>query len=591
MLDYTTPKNNSPWIPDYGYTQVESVSTDFGRLQSYKWHKAVGKNNEPVSIFQISLKTKDYEIITPYDVDLAKHHFKNIKSVRHPYILKVLESHETDSYIYIVTERCYPFKNKYLSSDPTLGVSQIFSALHFLHTKCNLVYSLVNPFGVAIREDGSWCLYNFELVSDCNKTVNQFNNEVKNHISFNEGWRPVLQNGNLNSVHIDKWQLGAFICWTYALVSGNEERCNIKRYGFDFNSFKIFAPKNVHGLVQDLLGEGDVNLDELLNTHEYFNENITFTTMKFMSELYIKSQFEVETFFTKLPENINMIPVLTRCKQLLPEILKGINFYKSLLPLILDSVILICKSIVLQDFKRHVYPSILELFKDNDKSIRFCLLRRISELDELLDHQQVSQDMFDHFFVGFTDSSPQIRGETIKSLSYLIKKINSKQKTSCTFSLLKCVGDSEPTIRTNAIICFAKIIPFLDSESISKVLPQVWRSGLRDTFLKSKIASLESISASHTFFTPEDRAHSILPLVAGTLLDPNMDVRRLSFETMEKLLESIKAHALPGTLSTTLSIQSETYPHLHNHKLTLQLPNPLNNPQTKITGNRLMSST
>lgn len=164
---------------------------------------------------------------------------------------------------------------------------------------------------------------------------------------------------------------------------------------------------------------------------------------------------------------------------------------KNFLPMILDCVIMICKSIVLQDFRKHVYPSILELFKDSDKSIRFCLLKRMNELDELLDETQVSQDMFEYFYVGFTDPSPQIRGETIKSLSYLIRKINSKQKASCTYSLLKCVSDSEPTIRANSIICFAKIIPFIEPELVSKVLPQVWRNGLHDTFLKSKTASLE----------------------------------------------------------------------------------------------------
>ncbi|EAN34163.2 non-SMC mitotic condensation complex subunit 1 family protein [Theileria parva strain Muguga] len=548
MLDYTSPRNSTHLPSDSAYTQAEAVKSDHGRHQSFTWHNAVGKNNELVSIFKISLKTKDYEIVTPYDVDLAKHHVKHIKTVRHPFILKVLDSYESDSAICIITERCYPFDSKYLSSDPTLGISQVCSALNFLHKKCNLVYSMVNPYGIGVKEDGSWCLYNFELVSDIDKTLSQHQNVVKNHISFNDGWKPNIHNLNLNSVHFDNWQLGAFICWVYALISDNEERCNIKRYGFDFNSFKLIVPKLLHNFLNELFGESEVDLERVLKTDAYFKDNITFNTITFISELHIKSQFEIEEFFTKLPENINKIPVLIRCKQLLPEILRSINLCKNFLPMILDCVIMICKSIVLQDFRKHVYPSILELFKDSDKSIRFCLLKRMNELDELLDETQVSQDMFEYFYVGFTDPSPQIRGETIKSLSYLIRKINSKQKASCTYSLLKCVSDSEPTIRANSIICFAKIIPFIEPELVSKVLPQVWRNGLHDTFLKSKTASLESISASHIFLTPEDKAFYLIPMVSETLLDSDVKVRRLAFDTISKLLDSLKPFAVPESI-------------------------------------------
>lgn len=112
------------------------------------------------------------------------------------------------------------------------------------------------------------------------------------------------------------------------------------------------------------------------------------------------------------------------------------------------------------------------------------------ELDHFLDERQVS-DIFQYLLVGFTDVASQIRNETIKSLCYVIKKINPRQKYLAIMSLLKCVDDCEPTIRANAIICFAKIIPFLESEHISRVLPQVWRSGLCDSFIQSKIASLE----------------------------------------------------------------------------------------------------
>lgn len=53
-------------------------------------------------------------------------------------------------------------------------------------------------------------------------------------------------------------------------------------------------------------------MERVLKTDAYFKDNITFNTITFISELHIKSQFEIEEFFTKLPENINKIPVLIR---------------------------------------------------------------------------------------------------------------------------------------------------------------------------------------------------------------------------------------------------------------------------------------
>lgn len=60
-----------------------------------------------------------------------------------------------------------------------------------------------------------------------------------------------------------------------------------------------------------------------------------------------------------------------QCKQLLPEILKAMSIHKALVPKILESVVIICKSILVDEFRAKVYPHISRLFKENDRSIRY----------------------------------------------------------------------------------------------------------------------------------------------------------------------------------------------------------------------------
>lgn len=113
------------------------------------------------------------------------------------------------------------------------------------------------------------------------------------------------------------------------------------------------------------------------------------------------------------------------------------------------------------------------------------------DLDPMLDENEVSDDLLEPMLIGFGDTASQIRDETVKAMVYIMKKIKKRQQHNAAMLLFKCVEDSEPTIRVNTIICFAKIIPFVQQELVEKVVPQVWRLGLSDTFLKSRLATLE----------------------------------------------------------------------------------------------------
>ncbi|ORM42005.1 N-terminal kinase-like protein [Babesia sp. Xinjiang] len=543
MLKYLAGKSPISFTSSgIGYTEGEPVESPFGRLQSYAWYNSTAKGKDtPASLFKFSSKHCEHTG-NKTDQEFAERHMRCIKLIVHPNVLKVLKIKQSDTGITIATERCYPLSTSTISADPSLGFAQIISALHFLHTKCNKSHCLISPIGVVVREDGSWCLTSFECTVEHDTSIHRVLSELKWHASWNNGWRIPISATELKDVRqLDQWGLGALMCWVYTLISGQMDIFSLRRHDCDIQSLKRYAPANLRGLIDQLMSpDHDINLEEVLKTHPYFSKNEGIVAMSFAMEFHIKTEEQMKQFFSQLPSKLPLIPTDIACKQLLPEALKVISLHKALVPQILVSVVAICKSLLKDEFKTKVYPHILRLFQENDRAIRYSLLKLMPDLDPLLDDNEVSNNLLEPLLVGLGDAASQIRDETVKGMVYVMKKIKRRQQNNAAMLLFKCVEDCEPTIRVNTIICFAKIIPFIHQELVDRVVPQVWRIGLSDTFLKSRMAALESISASHDFFGIKEKVGILLPLACNTLLDTELQVRRLGMETIYSILESLR---------------------------------------------------
>ncbi|KAK1936110.1 putative protein kinase [Babesia divergens] len=549
MLKYFTGKTPISSSSTLGFKEGEPVETPFGHIQSYKWYNGSSKaGDSQVSIFKFTTKNHDNP-----DQEFADRHLQCIKLLVHPNILKVLKVKQSEKSITIATEHCQPLTALSVSFDPALGFWQVFTAIHFLHTKCNKTYGLISPMGVVVRDDGSWCLSSFECAVDNEMSIHRVLADLKMHASWRDGWRPTMpSNASVSVRQVDQWGLGALICWVYTLIAGHVELCHLRRQDCDIHALKRYVPANLHGLIDQLMSPNhDVDLEETLKSHPYFCSNVSVVSMSFVLEFHIKTEEQISEFFTNLPSRLPRIPIEIACKQLLPEILKAMSIHKALVPKILESVVIICKSILVDEFRAKVYPHISRLFKENDRSIRYCLLKLMPHLDPLLDTREVSEDMFEPMLIGFNDSSSQIRDETVKTMAYVIKKIKRRQQHNAVMLLFKCVEDVEPTIRVNSIICFAKIIPFIQPDLVVKVIPQVWQLGLHDPFVKSRLATLDSISASHGFFSAEQKVEILLPLACTKLLDAEQPVRKQALEAIYTILESLKGHIMAGDKAST----------------------------------------
>jgi SCY1-like protein 1 len=131
----------------------------------------------------------------------ALHHFQNCKKVRHPHILQVLATLDTDhpdadatasatnapldtkiitGDLIIVTEPCVSLQTWLQTNRPTeeqlaWGLQSMIQALHFLHSSANLSHGLVTPSSFYVNRAGDVKLWNFSLVTPIGENLGPTN--------------------------------------------------------------------------------------------------------------------------------------------------------------------------------------------------------------------------------------------------------------------------------------------------------------------------------------------------------------------------------------------------------------------------------
>lgn len=117
----------------------------------------------------------------------AENAIKKTKTLRHPNVLRYIDSISLDQQEILVTEEAIPL-GKILSEiteNPNpqwiaYGLKQIASAIHFLNNQCNLIHGNISIESVFVTTSGDWKLSNFGLCSEKGSAHILVNN--KNHI-------------------------------------------------------------------------------------------------------------------------------------------------------------------------------------------------------------------------------------------------------------------------------------------------------------------------------------------------------------------------------------------------------------------------
>ncbi len=205
----------------------------------------------------------------------------------------------------------------------------------------------------------------------------------------------------------------------------------------------------------------------LLNS-SYFYQQPFVQAMVFLESMALKTPVEKEAFFketlTSLP---TWAPACLRA-HFLPQLRTAVELGAAVHPLGLAAILTCLKTLGPSpaesseaiELATVVTPMLLKMYAANERSMRVSLLQALPEYVELLTEGVVNDTVLPSVVTGFTDTMPQMREVTVKSMLFFAPKLTDKSFTSVVLPQLdRLQMDKEAPIRTNTTICLGKIAP------------------------------------------------------------------------------------------------------------------------------------
>uniref|UniRef100_A0A8C4R6A9 N-terminal kinase-like protein n=1 Tax=Eptatretus burgeri TaxID=7764 RepID=A0A8C4R6A9_EPTBU len=521
--------------------------------------KATG---DPVSVFVFEAKdTVDTKL------DSARAAFKRLKGLRHPSVLTFIDGLETDKMVHVVTEPVVPLGvalwgsrgtegEVVMAGEPpgelaiSWGIHQILKALCFLVDDCGLIHHNICMGSVFVDHAGDWKLsgleYAFPLVgndlppSRGLPALDKYNPPEQADISrgrfLGEKWAG------------DMWSLG---CLIWEVFNGPLSRSSsLKSLG------KI--PVKLVPHYCELVGanprarRSPANLLQILRFTDGFLDNSFVSTNLFLEEIQIKDPGEKKIFFKQLSQNLDSFPEQHCRSKVLPLLLHAFEF-GSAGAVVLAPLFKLGKLLSAEEYQKKIIPVIVKMFSSTDRATRISLLQQMELFVPYLTEQTVNSQIFPHVAVGFLDTNPAVREQTIKSMLLLAHKLS---ETNLNVELMKHFArlqshDDQGPIRCNTTVCLGKIAPFLSPATRQKVLISAFSRATKDPFPPSRAAGVLGLASTHSFYTMQDCAHRVLPLLCGLTLDPERSVRDQVFKSIKCFLGRLE------TLSEDPSKESE----------------------------------
>lgn len=436
--------------------------------------------------------------------------------------------------------------------------------MHWLTKDFNLVHGNINLSTVYVTKQGDWRLGGLDLVSPISE-VKSGNALIFQHqnLATNLQWSPEMQappekalpalNESPNSA-IDTWLLGVLIWHLY-----NHQSVKNGASSFDRNRLKELT--NIPASLQDdyaklLTGSprARLALDKFLES-AYFETPFVQTCL-FLENLMLKDAHEKEKFFknANLPKLVAQFPEAMAKYKILPMLTTNLDFGgadHNALPLTLT----LAAKLTTDEYKAQMTPSVLKWFTLPDRTLRLCLLSNLETIIPHLDSNHVSTTIWTPLSQGFTDSVPQLREATVKSLIHFAPKLSERIINGDLLKFLATLQvDPVPGIRCNTTICLGKLASMLTPSVRQKVLFQAFGRALKDPFPPSRKAALSAMAHCHEqgYFSAADIASRVLPATAPMCLDLELTVRTTAIQSIQSYLKTLEAESarMPATAPT-----------------------------------------
>jgi SCY1-like protein 1 len=531
-------------------------------------------------------------------LDPALHHYDYCRKLRHPHILKVFATLDTDNPsaasvsaaagsasnqqnqsqqsessskviagdLIVVTEPCIPLSEWLLgaaaSGPPTpeqlaWGLECVIEGLAFLHTSANIAHGSISPQSLYVTPSGDVKLWNFSLVTPVGPNSATSAGGPDGHFleweavccpesyrspeRVEQKWDVISSSGGVHSM--DSYSLGVLIGdYWYRNASTNANN----------------VPQVLKKALQRMT---TTNIKMRPRLEPWLNCPVFDTQYKKIQRSLLEISIQPVEQKIFLWQNLGQ-----QMQQQTGVIPKDFAKYK-ILPLIITTIQTTCKneSMLSQDMYRReilamlsplffieehyqdpqkvgkeLAPIVAKLFTVPDRGVRSVLLNTVGFFTKTLNQSALNTSVFEPLCSGFNDSSPVLREMTLKATHALVPSLTAPNLEKLSRYLVRLQSDAETSLRTNAVIFFAKIAPHLSEVSKQKMLLPAYSRSMKDPFSPCRLSALQSLMQSKALFTKQDLAVKVMPCVMPLLLDPMTDIRTEAFRVVRDFLEEIQ---------------------------------------------------
>ncbi|KAJ2161632.1 Nuclear aminoacylation-dependent tRNA export pathway component [Coemansia sp. RSA 552] len=561
-------------IPDFHYAIGQKMDWSSGRgiWDVHTAQGTTGKRQEAtVFVFDKAQGTSH--------TAAAQNALKRMRTLRHPSIARYLDGAETAEAIYIATEPLEPLALGPVGADGDEGAEElrrwglfkVAEALRFINNDCKLIHGNVSADSVFVTKAGEWKLSGMEL-ADVQGSRDSGGQHMYRHYT---GVIPGYAGRMAPEVEAQQWdrieqgKIGALDGWGLA--------CLIHQvYNGDLHSA---SQLQAQGQIPPALWAQSQRLRipdlrrrmvpaEFLQTalrHGGYLDSSFVRACQFIENAAVKEEDERAEFFAGLDTTISGFPVEFTKHKILPELLKMIEFggagSSGHDAKVLSSIVQIGRGMDEAEYNEHIAPAIVQLFGSNDRALRFSLLEHMGSFVQAIPTDLVAKKVFPNFMSGFLDAAPAIREATVKASLAVAPKLGHKALNNDLIKqLVRLMGDPEPGIRTNALICVGKLctakpgILDLDSDGVSEashryvVCPALLQA-LRDQFPPVRSAALSVACACAPKWDAVDVARRVIPSISQLLVDGEKPVRAAALKAVGAMVARVEAHAkaMPDT--------------------------------------------
>ncbi|PGG99687.1 SCY1 protein kinase [Helicocarpus griseus UAMH5409] len=487
---------------------------------------------------------------------LAKNAVRKHRTLRHPGVIKVLETIETDTNIYIVTERIvpltWPVKRRSLSEETAKwGLYTIASTLKFINEDASSVHGAVRVSSIYTSESGEWKLGGFDILSSMKEEdaiIYTYGSLVPDSARYTppeiakSGWEVIKRNPLYAP---DSYSFGTLVFEVFnGSFLGNEQAGQTSN-----------VPPSMHQSYKRLMNPNPKLrlsvahfLEQGKRSGGFFETPLIRLTQDIES-LGLKNDEEREQFVNELDDLSDDFPEDFFKMKVLPELLKSVEFGGGG-PKVFTAILKIGTKLSEDEYASRLIPVIVRLFGNPDRAMRVCLLDNLPLMIDHLPQKIVNDKIFPQMVTGFTDVAPVVREQTVKAVLVVIGKLSDRTINGDLLRFLaKTANDEQPGIRTNTTICLGKIARNLGQSSRTKVLTAAFSRSLRDPFVHARNAGLLALAATLDLFNEEDCATKLLPAICPSLLDKEKLVRDQANKTLDLYLQRVRKFGttLPDT--------------------------------------------